>query len=109
MKKVLVKTKIITKLYKEAVRNELGEVIEMGTQEQFEAGELIDQSGETESQEEIDFFISQRPQYVCEVIDITSEVEAQKAKEDKKKNFSFKGNTIAALRNELNEWLEMQK
>ena len=74
-----------------------------------ELNEVVDQSGEIESQEEIDFFISQRPQYICEVIDITAEVEAKKAKEDKKKNFSFKGATIAALKAELNEWLEMQK
>ena len=47
--------------------------------------------------------------YLVEYEDLTSEIEAQKAKEDKKKNFSFKGTTIAALRNELNEWLEMQK
>ena len=47
--------------------------------------------------------------YTVEYVDITAEVEAQKAKEDKKKNFSFKGNTIANLRNELNEWLEMGK
>jgi hypothetical protein len=33
-------------------------------------------------------------------------VEALKAKEEKCKNFSFKGATIAALRQEMNEWKE---
>jgi hypothetical protein len=32
--------------------------------------------------------------------------EARKAKEEKCKNFSFKGATIAALRQEMNEWKE---
>lgn len=47
--------------------------------------------------------------YPYRVEDITAEVEAKKALEAKKKNFSFKGTTIAALRQELNEWLEMSK
>lgn len=49
------------------------------------------------------------PESTFEEIDTTAEVEAAKAKEEKKKNFQFKGATIAALRAELNEWLEMQK
>ena len=49
------------------------------------------------------------PDSTFEEIDTTAETEAKKAKEEKKKNFSFKGTTIAALRSELNEWLEMQK
>ena len=49
------------------------------------------------------------PEAVFGKKDLTAEVEAAKAKEDKKKNFQFKGSTIAALRAELNEWLEMQK
>ena len=72
-------------------------------------GEVIDESGYLATQEEIDFFISQRPQYICEVVDASAELAAIKTKEDKKKNFQFKGSTIAALRQELNEWLEMQK
>lgn len=49
------------------------------------------------------------PESTFEEIDTTAEVEAKKAKEEKKSKFSFKGNTIAALRQELNEWLELQK
>ena len=77
MKKILVKNKIIIP-GKEPVLNELGEVIEMGTQNRYEAGEQIDESGILTSQEEVDFFISQRPQYICEVIDITDQVAQQK-------------------------------
>ena len=59
---------------------------------------------------EADIYIANIPaNFPFTVQDITAEVEPQKAKEDKKKNFSFKGTTIANLRNELNEWLEMQK
>ena len=39
-----------------------------------ENNEVIDESGILTSQEEVDFFISQRPQYICEVIDITDQV-----------------------------------
>jgi hypothetical protein len=77
MKKILVKNKIIIP-GKEPVLNELGEVIEMGTQNRYEAGEQLDESGILTSQEEVDFFISQRPQYICEVIDITDQVAQQK-------------------------------
>lgn len=49
------------------------------------------------------------PEAIFKEKDNTAEVEAAKAKEEKKKNFQFKGNTIAALRAELNEWLEMGK
>ena len=72
-------------------------------------GVQFDESGILESQVDIDFFISQRPDWVCEVIDVTAEVEAKKAKAEKKKNFEFKGATIAQLRAELNEWLQLQK
>lgn len=71
--------------------------------------EVIDESGVISTQEDVDFFISQRPQYICEVVDVSTEVEAEKAKEEKKKNFKFKGKTIAELREEMNEWVEMQK
>jgi len=84
MKKILVKNKIIIP-GKEPVLNELGEVIEMGTQNRYEAGEQVDESGILASQEEVDFFISQRPQFICEVVDVTEEVSAIKAKEAKKK------------------------
>jgi hypothetical protein len=77
MKKILVKNKIVIK-GKDPVLNELGEVIEIGTQDTFEAGEKIDESGVILTQEEVDFFISQRPQYICEVIDITDQVAQQK-------------------------------
>jgi len=105
MKKILVKLKIIIP-GKEPVLNELGEVIEMGTQNKFEAGEQIDESGILYSQDEVDFFISQRPQFICEVVDVTEEVTAIKAKEAKKKaakealkNLDIEGaNTIAKLK-----------
>lgn len=50
-----------------------------------ENNEVVDESGVLASQEEVDFFISQRPQFVCEVVDATEEVAAIKAKEAKKK------------------------
>lgn len=40
--------------------------------------------------------------------DMTAEHEAKKAKEKKKKEFQFKGTTIAALRAELNEYFELK-
>lgn len=49
------------------------------------------------------------PEAVFEEKDNTAEVEAEKARKEKKKNFKFKGKTIAELREEMNEWVEMQK
>ena len=63
-----------------------------------------------ESDIEADKHIASIPEgYPYRVEDITIEVEAKKALEAKKKNFSFKGTTIATLRQELNEWLEMNR
>lgn len=60
-----------------------------------------------DSDMEADKHIAKIPaNYPFTVQDITVEVEAKK---DKKKNFSFKGTTIANLRAELNEWLETNK
>jgi hypothetical protein len=37
------------------------------------------------------------------------ERDVQKAKEDRKKAFKFKGNTIKEIRDELNDWVEDNK
>lgn len=115
MKKVLVKNKIITQEYKAPVLNELGEVLEAGIPEQFSIGDVIAESGIMKEQEEIDFFISQRPQYICEVVDMTVEVDAKKAKKDKRKaaknkfkNFDkSKLTTIAACREVIADIVDM--
>jgi hypothetical protein len=114
MKRILVKKKIIIK-GKEPVFNELGEVIEMGTQDKFEAGEIIDQSEVAD--EGVEFFISQRPQYHCEVIDISHEIQARKEAEDKKsqakeklKTFDkSKITTVAGARDWIAELVEILK
>jgi len=81
MKKILVKNKIIIP-GKEPVLNELGEVIEAEIPEITQTGEQIDQAEIDD--EGVEFFISQRPQYICEVIDISEEYNAKKLKESKK-------------------------
>jgi hypothetical protein len=43
-----------------------------------ENNEVIDESGILASQEEVDFFISQRPQFICEVVDVTAQVAQEK-------------------------------
>ena len=53
--------------------------------------------------------IEANPGHTFIVKNLTIEVEAAKVKAEKKKSFKFKGKTIAELREEMNEWLEMQK
>jgi hypothetical protein len=82
-----------------------------------ENNEVIDESGILASQEEVDFFISQRPQFICEVVDATEEVSAIKAKESKKKaakeamkNLDIEGaTTVAKLKAIVKALIEAQE
>jgi hypothetical protein len=112
MKKILVKLKVITQEYKAPVLNELGEVVEAETPEITQTGEQIDQAEIDD--EGVEFFISQRPQYICEVIDISEEVNAKKLKESKKlaakealKSIDIEGaNTVAKLKQVVKTLIE---
>lgn len=116
MKKVLVKLKIITQEYQPAQVDEQGNVISPEVPEQSRAGEQIDESG-IMSDAEVEFFISQRPQYICEVVDASAEVAAKTAAEDKRKAAkdriqSFdksKLTTIAACREVIADLVELQR
>jgi hypothetical protein len=104
MKRILVKNRVIVTPAQEATYGELGEILTPYIPEVVQAGEVIHQAELDDSG--VDFFISHRPQYICEVIDMTAEVEAKKAKKDKRKaakdkfkNFDkSKLTTIAACR-----------
>jgi predicted negative regulator of RcsB-dependent stress response len=83
--KVLVKEKIIVSPYVAPVLAEDGSVITEESKEVVQAGNKIDESGILSSQQEVDFFISQRPQYVCEVVDASNEYAAAQGLEYAKK------------------------
>lgn len=76
-------------------------------------GEKIAGVSDFATKEEMDAWkaklIEATPDALFDEQDLSAEEDAKKAKEASKKSFSFKGTTIAQLRQELNEFIELMK